>query len=103
MNNFELQDNQKSVLYQGLNFCKDYAKSGDDLNSNISKNISEIINDYANDENISEISKERVAKYGIDANVKIACNRNMWTGIGIVSVSVASIIIGGILINKKDS
>lgn len=103
MKELELIGEKFSVVNQGVDLVKDYAKSGDDLNSNVSKNISEIINDYANDENISEISKERVAKYGIDANVKIACNRNMWTGIGIVSVSFASIIIGGFLINKKDS
>lgn len=103
MKNFDLQNKQMSVLNQGVNFCKDYVKSGDDLNSSICRNIADITNNYNNDENISEKSKEEIAKYGIDANVKIACNRNMWTGIGLIALSVTSLSIFSILNNRKDT
>ena len=103
MENFELQNNQMGVLNQGVNFVKDYVKSGDDLASNVSKNNSEILNKYINSENISEASKERVAIHCIDANAKIARNRNMWTGIGLIALSVTSLSIFSILNNRKDT
>lgn len=102
MKNFDLQNKQMSVLNQGVNFCKDYVKSGDDLNSSICRNIADITNNYNNDENIGEKSKEEIAKYGIDANVKIACNR-MWTGFGLIALSFTSLCIVGIFNNRKDS
>lgn len=104
MENFELQNNQIGVLNQVVDFIKEYVKSGDDLNSNVSKNISEIVNNYNNIENISEASKERVVKDGINAFVKIACDRNVYT---FWSVVLSSLIFGGSLIavgllNKKN-
>ena len=108
MENFELQNNQMGVLNQGVNFFKDYVKSGDDLTSNVSKNISEIVNNYNNSENISEASKERVAIHCIDANAKIACDRNVCTvlsvGLGFITLLVGgSLIAGGFANNNKDS
>lgn len=100
MKELELIGEKFSVVNQGVDLVKDFVKSGDDLNSNISKNISEIVNNYSNDENVTESSKERVAKDGIDAIVKIACNRNRWTG-GLLSLFIiGSVIVVGLLNNK---
>lgn len=97
MKELELVDEKFSVVNQGVELVKDFIKSGDDLNSNVSKNISDISIEYSKIENNGESSKEKIAKHAIDANVKIALGRHLSTVFVIAFICVTSIILN----NKK--
>lgn len=42
-----------------------------------------MVNHYVNQPNISEESKERIIKYGIDSNERIVRHANIRTGVGV--------------------
>ena len=53
-------------------------------NNSICKTNESMVNHYVSQPNISEESKERIIKYGIDSNERIVRHANIRTGVGVV-------------------
>ena len=47
-----------------------------------------MVNHYVSQPNISEESKERIIKYGIDSNERIVRHANIRTGVGMIGVGL---------------
>ena len=64
-------------------FVKETIKSNDSLAYSICKTNESMVNHYVSQPNISEESKERIIKYGIDSNERIVRHANIRTEVGV--------------------
>lgn len=61
-----------------------------------------MVNHYVSQPNISEESKERIIKYGIDSNERIVRHANIRTGVG-VGVGVVLTVLGLFFVASKNN
>ena len=70
-------------------------------NNSICKTNESMVNHYVSQANISEESKERIIKYGIDSNERIVRHANIRTGVGMIGLGLT--VLGLFFVASKNN